>query len=278
VGKDLKHSVQIGAGAPLALIAGPCVIESREHVLRMAEILFEMTSSMNVPLIFKASYDKANRTSLSSFRGHGIEEGLEILAEVREKFAIPVVSDVHTEEQVQAAGKILDLLQIPAFLCRQTSLLLAAGATGKPVMVKKGQFMAPEDMQYAVEKVREGGSSQVLLCERGTCFGYRELVVDFRALNIMSQIGVPVVYDATHSVQVMGGGSGVSSGKREFISTLARAAAAVGVNGLFVECHDNPSAALSDGPNMLTPSELERLLRDVKAISELPLQTKDSFQ
>ncbi|HQH28989.1 MAG TPA: 3-deoxy-8-phosphooctulonate synthase, partial [Oligoflexia bacterium] len=221
--------VTFGGGAGLAFICGPCVIESREHTLAMARKIAACAAEAGVPLVFKSSYDKANRTSARGYRGVGIDEGLAILAEVREAAGVPVVSDVHDEEQARKAGKVLDLLQIPAFLCRQTSLLEAAGETGKPVMVKKGQFLHPEDMRFAVEKISQTGNMQVMLCERGACFGYRELVVDMRGLAIMAELGCPVVFDATHSVQLMGGGGGCSTGNRQYVSVLSRAAVAAGV-------------------------------------------------
>ncbi|MFN8389126.1 MAG: 3-deoxy-8-phosphooctulonate synthase [Bdellovibrionota bacterium] len=265
----------IGADEPLAVICGPCVIESRDHVLRMAEAISEICRRVQVPLIFKSSYDKANRTSASGYRGLGIDAGLKILSEVRTSFQVPVISDVHTEEEAAQCKSVLDVVQIPAFLCRQTSLLEAAGQTGKAVLVKKGQFLAPEDMQFAAEKIRAGGSRHVLLCERGACFGYRDLVVDMRSLVIMRELGDPVVFDATHSVQKMGGAGGKSGGNRAFVPHLARAAVAVGVDAVFLECHDDPDHAPSDGPNMLPLPALQPLLEDLKRVHELRLHTRE---
>ena len=271
-------SVEIGGGAPLAIICGPCVVESLAHARKMAAAISEIASKVGVPLIYKSSYTKANRTSASSFRGPGMEEGLSILATVRKEFNIPVVSDVHSEEEARSAAASVDLVQIPAFLCRQTQLLEAAGESGKPVMVKKGQFVAPADMKFAADKVRgeqkrRGHSEQVLLCERGACFGYRDLIVDFRSLRIMSE-HAPVVFDATHSVQQMGGSSGTSGGFREFVPCLARAAVSVGVDAVFIECHDDPDRAPSDGPNMLPIDALAALLGDLKRLHELKLETR----
>ena len=264
-----------GRGQPLFAICGPCVIESRDHVMKIAGFLTELSKKLSVPIIFKSSYDKANRTSAGSYRGLGIDAGLKILEEVRREFGLPIVTDVHTEEEAAQAGQSVDLLQIPAFLCRQTSLLEAAGKTAKPVMIKKGQFLAPEDMQFAIEKVNAAGSSQVICCERGACFGYRELVVDMRGLEVMRALGAPVVFDATHSVQRMGGAGGKSSGSREYVAPLARAAVALGVDGVFLECHDRPDSAPSDGPNMLPLEAVEPLLRDLKVLHELKLETRN---
>jgi 2-dehydro-3-deoxyphosphooctonate aldolase (KDO 8-P synthase) len=258
--------VRIGAEAPLAFVCGPCVIESREHALFMADKISAIAGKLGVPVVFKASYDKANRTSGAGFRGVGIERGLAILAEVRRSYGVPVVTDVHTEEEARQAGEVVDLVQVPAFLCRQSSLLNAAAATGKPVMVKKGQFMHPADMRYVVDKLVSSGATQVLLCERGSCFGYRELVVDFRSLAIMAELGCPIVFDGTHSVQVMGGERGCSGGNRQFVPALCRAAVSVGVDALFLECHDRPDLAPSDGPNMVELGSLERLLAELAAL------------
>jgi 2-dehydro-3-deoxyphosphooctonate aldolase (KDO 8-P synthase) len=258
--------VRIGSDAPLAFICGPCVIESREHALFMADKISAIAGKLGVPVVFKASYDKANRTSGAGFRGVGMERGLAILAEVRSNFGIPVVTDVHTEEEARQAGEVVDLVQIPAFLCRQTSLLGAAAATGKPVMVKKGQFVHPADMRHVVDKLVGSGATQVLLCERGSCFGYRELVVDFRSLAIMAEFGGPVVFDGTHSVQIMGGEQGCSGGNRKFVPALCRAAVSVGVDALFLECHDHPDSAPSDGPNMVELSCLSQLMAELAAL------------
>jgi 2-dehydro-3-deoxyphosphooctonate aldolase (KDO 8-P synthase) len=259
---DVADGVRIGDGS-LALIAGPCVLESRDLVYEVAETLQSTCARLNVPFVFKASFDKANRTSARSFRSVGFEPALEILTELRHRLGVPVVTDVHESWQVEPAAAAVDLLQIPAFLCRQTDLLVAAGASGRPVNVKKGQFMAPEDMAYAVEKVGPGGG--VLLTERGSTFGYRDLVVDFRGLEVMRRLA-PVVFDATHSVQSPGGAGGRSGGNREHVAPLARAAVAVGVDALFLETHPSPDEALSDGPNMLPLTAIETLLTDCLAL------------
>lgn len=263
-----------GRGCPLVAICGPCVIESREHCLDHARRIRDIAAAVGLPLIFKSSYDKANRTSLGGFRGVGLEAGLDILAEVREAVGVSVVTDVHSPEEAIAAAKVVDLLQIPAFLCRQTDLLIAAGGTGKPVMVKKGQFLHPSDMGFAVEKVVSSGQGGVIVCERGACFGYRELVVDFRSLEMLHEHGCPVVFDATHSVQSMGGASGRSGGARQYVPGLARAAAASGVDGVFLECRENPSEGPSDGPNMVSLKDLEPLLEDLRVLHDLRLQTR----
>ena len=266
--------VDIGAQAPLAIIAGPCVIESKDHCLSVAEQVVEITEELNIPLIFKSSFDKANRTSAKGYRGVGMDEGLAILAEVKRQFACSIISDIHLPEQVAQASEVLDVLQIPAFLCRQSDLLEAAGASKKPVMIKKGQFLHPSDMQFAAQKVIDAGSTGVALCERGSCFGYRELVVDFRSLAIMSALGYPVVFDATHSVQVMGGKNGSSGGQRNYVPMLARAAVAAGVDAVFLETHPEPDKAPSDGPNMIPINELRALLHDLKNLSEMKLATR----
>jgi len=250
------------------LIGGPCVIESREHALRMASRIREITSSLGLPYIFKASYDKANRTSVESFRGPGIEEGLRILAEVRKEVGVPVLSDIHEPAHAQLAAGVLDVLQIPAFLCRQTDLLVAAARTGKIVNIKKGQFVSPKDIGHAVEKVRQSGNPRVILTERGSSFGYNNLVVDFRSFPIMQEFGCPVVFDITHSLQLPGGQGHASGGQPEFIPVLARAGVAAGVDGIFMEIHDDPSRALSDGPNALDLSLLRSLLDDLVAIRQ----------
>ncbi len=268
------RGISIGGGEPLVVFAGPCVIESRDHALRHAEQIKTITDRLALPFVFKSSYDKANRTSKDSFRGVGLERGIEILSEIREQLKVPVITDIHSAEQALKVGVALDVLQIPAFLCRQTDLILAAAGTGKPLFVKKGQFVAPQDMKFVLEKAKSVNNDQVILCERGSSFGYRELIVDFRALTVMSQFGTPVVLDATHSVQVMGGASGVSSGNREFVSVLARAGVAVGVDGIFLECHENPDKAPSDGPNMLPMTALGPLLTDLKVLHELKLETR----
>lgn len=260
-------SVRIGGGNPLALIAGPCVIEDEAHLFSVGERLVEICTAAGIPLIFKASFDKANRTARQSYRGPGLAEGLRILARVKAKLGVPILSDVHERPQVAAAAEVLDVLQIPAFLCRQTDLLLAAGETGKPVNVKKGQFLAPEDMRNVVEKIRSTGNSRILLTERGSSFGYHNLVVDMRGLVIMRGLGFPVVFDGTHSVQLPGGAGTRSAGQREFIAPLARAAVAVGVDALFLEVHEAPERAPSDGDSMLPLDVLPALLREVTDIA-----------
>lgn len=255
---------RIGEGS-LVILAGPCVIESEAQTLRHAEKLSDICRRIELPLVFKSSFDKANRTSKDSFRGVGFEQGLSILSKVKSEFGVPVVSDIHLPEQATPAAEVLDILQIPAFLCRQSDLIESAGRTQRVVMIKKGQFLAPEDMQYAAEKV---ASKKVILCERGSCFGYRNLIVDMRSLIIMRSLGLPVVFDATHSVQIMGGAGGKSSGAREFVVPLAKAAVAVGIDALFLECHENPESAPSDGPNMLPMSEVEPTLKLLQRIRE----------
>jgi 2-dehydro-3-deoxyphosphooctonate aldolase (KDO 8-P synthase) len=250
----------------LFLIAGPCVIESRDHAFFIASELKKITATHAVPFIFKASYDKANRTSINSFRGLGMKEGLQILSDIRQKLQVPVLSDVHEASQCKAAGEVLDILQIPAFLSRQTDLLLAAAETGKIVNVKKGQFLAPWEMKNVVEKIREAGSDRVLLTERGASFGYNNLVVDFRSFPIMQSFGCPVVFDVTHSLQLPGGQGQRSGGQPEYIPHLARAGVAAGVDGLFMEVHENPAKALSDGPNALNLSTLPGLLEQLLEI------------
>lgn len=244
-------SVHVGAGAPLFFIAGPCVIESEEHALGIAERLAETARTLPIPLIFKASYDKANRSSLRSYRGPGLREGLRILGLIRARTGLPVLTDVHETCQVEPAAEVCDVLQIPAFLCRQTDLLVAAGRTGRVVNLKKGQFLAPWEVVHAVEKIASTGNQKILVTERGTQFGYQNLVVDMRSLAYLRRAGFVVVFDATHSVQLPGGAGDRSGGQPEYIEPLARAAVAVGVDGIFVEVHDNPAAALSDGPNAL---------------------------
>ena len=262
----ISPSVAVGGDEDLLLIAGPCQIESEEHSLQIAETLLELCQSRPLNLVFKSSFDKANRTSLAGKRGLGIEAGLAVLQTIREKLGIPVITDIHTPEQAQLASEVVDILQTPAFLCRQTDLLLAAGASGKPVNVKKGQFLHPADMAHVAEKVASTGNEKILLCERGTCFGYRDLVVDPRSLLIMKETGYPVVFDATHSVQQMGGAGGASGGSREYILPLVKAAVAVGVDGIFLECHERPERAPSDGASMLPLEQVERVLDAACAI------------
>ena len=263
-----ERTVSVGSGA-LFLIAGPCVIESRDAALRHAERLAKIADASGIGIVYKSSYDKANRTSQKSFRGIGMDKGLEILAEARRESGLPVLTDVHEAAEVAAVAEVVDVLQIPAFLCRQTDLIIAAAASGKTVNIKKGQFLAPWDMEHVVGKARTAGGKRVMLTERGTTFGYGNLVNDFRGLDIMRAFGAPIVFDATHSVQLPGAGAGVSSGERRFIAPLARAAVAVGVDGLFMEVHENPDAALSDGPNSLPIELLEPLLASLIAIDEV---------
>jgi 2-dehydro-3-deoxyphosphooctonate aldolase (KDO 8-P synthase) len=270
----ITDNVRIGGGAPLALIAGPCAIESQAHALEMAQALKEMTAAAGVPFIYKSSYDKANRTSVDGYRGPGLRDGLAILQRVREDIGVPVLSDVHDVEQIDAAAHVLDILQIPAFLCRQTDLLIAAGQTGKPVNVKKGQFLAPWDMQHVAHKIVSMQNPRVLLTERGASFGYNNLVADMRSLAIMRTFGHPVVFDATHSVQLPGGAGSASSGQREFVPALARAAVGVGIDALFMEVHADPDRAPSDGPNMLKLKDLPVLLRQVIAIDAIVRQAE----
>ena len=261
--------VTIGGGAPLAFIAGPCVIESEEHSLRMARALAGIAGRLGVPYVFKSSFDKANRSSGTSFRGPGLRDGLRILATVKKETGAAVLSDIHEPGQAEPAAEVLDILQIPAFLCRQTDLLVAAGRTGKAVNIKKAQFLSPWDVKHAVDKVVSTGNERVLLTERGSSFGYQNLVVDYRSLVIMRRLGWPVVMDATHAVQLPGGQGDRSGGDASFIPFLARAAAAVGIDALFCEVHDDPASARSDGPNALPLDQVEGLLRQVLAIDAL---------
>lgn len=258
--------IKIGGGNPFVLIAGPCVIESRELVFEVAAFLKKLTAKHKIPFIFKASYDKANRTSISSFRGPGLIEGLEILREVKKELDVPVLSDIHSISDIKRSAEVLDIMQIPAFLCRQTDLLVAAGKSGCIVNVKKGQFLAPWDMKEVVKKIEATGNKNILLTERGTSFGYNNLVTDFRSLAIMRQTGYPVVFDATHSVQQPGGLGAASGGTGEYIPLLARCGVAAGTDAIFMEVHPNPKKALSDGPNMVALKDLEPLLKDLKAI------------
>jgi 2-dehydro-3-deoxyphosphooctonate aldolase (KDO 8-P synthase) len=260
---------KIGAGRPLAVIAGPCVIESQESALRHASLLKEAADRVGVPYIFKSSYDKANRSSASSFRGPGLERGLEILAEVKRKVGVPVLTDVHESAQVAAVQEIADVLQIPAFLCRQTDFVVAVANSGKVVNVKKGQFLAPWDIANVVDKILSTGNDRVLLTERGVSFGYNNLVSDMRSLVWMRELGYPVIFDATHSLQLPGGLGNASGGERKYIPALARAAVAVGVDALFMEVHENPDQALSDGPNSLPLKDFEKLIGAVKQIDEM---------
>ncbi len=266
---EINGRFQIGAGHPLLLIAGPCVLESAEIAREIAAGLKEITSRLNIPFVFKASFDKANRTSLNSFRGPGLKDGLAMLGEIREEFDIPVISDIHETAQVAPAAEVLDILQIPAFLCRQTDLLVAAASTGKPVSIKKGQFLSPWDMEHVVAKAKALGNRQILLTERGASFGYNNLVVDMRSLPVMRSLGCPVIYDATHSIQLPGGAGGSSGGQREFIPPLTRAAVAAGIDGLFMEVHPDPDKALCDGPNSMPLDQVESLLATLLRIHEI---------
>jgi 2-dehydro-3-deoxyphosphooctonate aldolase (KDO 8-P synthase) len=263
---EITRDLAIGGGAPLAFIAGPCVIESERHALAMARALSRAAADAGVPFIFKSSFDKANRSSGDSFRGPGLLEGLRILMAVKSEVGVPVLSDIHEPSQAGPAAEVLDILQIPAFLCRQTDLLLAAGRSGRPVNIKKGQFLSPWEMQNAIDKVRSMGNERVLVTERGASFGYQNLVVDYRSLVVMRGFGCPVVMDATHSVQHPGGLGDRSGGDARFIPYLARAAAAVGMDALFCEVHDDPQSAKSDGPNSLSLAAVAPLLRQVVAI------------
>jgi 2-dehydro-3-deoxyphosphooctonate aldolase (KDO 8-P synthase) len=256
-------NLTLGNDRPLALIAGPCALESRAHALEMSHALTELTARLGIGLIYKTSFDKANRTSLSSVRGMGLEESLPILAEVRETYGCPVVTDVHEKEQCAPVAEAVDVLQIPAFLCRQTDLLLAAGATGRATVVKKGQFLAPWDMKNVAAKIASTGNENILLCERGASFGYNTLVSDMRSLPILAETGYPVVFDATHSVQQPGGQGGTSGGERKFVPVLARAAVAVGVAAVFMETHQDPDHAPSDGPNMVHLKDMPALLSEL---------------
>lgn len=267
--------IELGGGKNLVVIAGPCVIESWETIFNTATYLKELSEKLGFSLVFKASFDKANRTSIHSFRGPGLTEGLSMLADIKAKLGLPVLSDIHESSQCKEAGRVLDVLQIPAFLCRQTDLLVAAAETGKVVNVKKGQFVAPNDMQNVVSKVIECGNQNTVLTERGTTFGYNNLVVDMRSIPIMQAMGVPVVFDATHSVQLPGGGGTVSSGQRQYVPTLARAAVAAGCDGVFMECHPNPDEAKSDGPNQVPLTHVRALIEQLLAVHKLAKSLPD---
>jgi len=257
----------VGLNKPLFLIAGPCVIESREMALDTAGLLKEICRDLGINFIYKSSYDKANRSSGKSFRGLGMDRGLDILAEVKKLIGVPVLTDVHTEDEIEAAAAVVDVLQTPAFLCRQTDFIHAVAKSGRPVNIKKGQFLSPWDMQNVVEKAKEAsGSAHIMVCERGASFGYNNLVSDMRSLAVMRNTGCPVVFDATHSVQLPGGQGTVSGGQREFVPVLARAAVAAGISGLFMETHPNPSRALSDGPNAFPLGHMKDLLRTLKGL------------
>jgi 2-dehydro-3-deoxyphosphooctonate aldolase (KDO 8-P synthase) len=263
----------IGGDGRLFVMAGPCVIEDYDRILKIGQKMKRICEKLGVTYIFKASYDKANRSSYQSFRGPGLVEGLRILKSIKEELGVPIISDVHSIEQIEPAAEVLDVLQIPAFLCRQTDLLEAAAQTGKCVSVKKGQFMAPSDMKNVLEKMSHTGNENLMLTERGFSMGYHNLVVDMRSFPIMRSFGYPVVFDATHSVQLPGGAGTKSSGQRQFIGNLARAAAGAGIDGVFMEVHDNPAEALCDGPNMLYLSQVEKVLRDMIAINDITQQS-----
>ena len=260
---------KVGDKQPLVLLAGPCVLEGFERSLEIGRGIKEITQRLGIPYVFKASFDKANRSSFNGFRGPGIKQGLEWLQAIKEELQVPVVSDIHAESQVEAAAKVLDVIQIPAILCRQTDLLYAAAKSGKVINIKKGQFLAPKDMSNVVDKLHEAGSSEIMLTERGASFGYNNLVVDMRSFPIMRSFGYPVIFDATHSVQLPGGAGTASAGNREYVEYLTRAAVGAGIDGLFMEVHDNPEEALCDGPNMVYLDKLEDLLKDALAINEI---------
>ncbi len=259
-------NIKIGKDNPLVLIAGPCVIESEQLCLSVAKSIKQICQRLNIPFIFKSSFDKANRTSINSFRGPGLKRGLRILSKIKQKLNIPLLSDVHCQEEVKESAAVLDIIQIPAFLCRQTDLLLTAARTGKVINIKKGQFLAPADVLPIIRKVESVGNKKILITERGVSFGYNNLVSDLRALEIIRDFGYPVIYDATHSVQLPSGLGNASGGERRFVAGLARAAVAFGCDGLFIEVHPHPDKALCDGPNMINLTELEHLLKQVKSI------------
>ncbi len=268
-------SFRIGGPNPLFLIAGPCVIESESHTMSMAERISQIAAALKIPYVFKASYDKANRTSISSYRGPGISEGLRILAKIKDTYNLPILTDVHDVHQIAQAAEICDILQIPAFLSRQTDLIVAAALTGRAVNLKKGQFLAPWEMSNAIDKVKSAGNENILITERGASFGYQNLVVDMRSFPILRKLGYPVIFDVTHSVQLPGGTGKASGGQPEFIEPLARAGVAAGVDGVFLEVHDNPAKALSDGTNALPLDQLRPLLEKLIALSSLDRQWND---
>lgn len=267
------NAYEIGNDKPLTILAGPCAMESRDHALMTAERLKTISENVGLNIVYKSSYDKANRTSIHSPRGIGLNEALPIFEEIKSQIGLPCLTDTHTVEQAKEVGGVVDMLQIPAFLCRQTDLLVAAAKTGKVINVKKGQFLAPWDMKNVLQKVIEAGNPNVMACERGASFGYNTLVTDFRGLPIMKSFGSPVVFDATHSVQQPGGQGGTSGGQREFVPPLARAAASIGVAAMFMETHPDPDNAPSDGPNMIPMDEFEDLLRDIKRFDDLAKST-----
>ncbi|MEE8329746.1 MAG: 3-deoxy-8-phosphooctulonate synthase, partial [Thermodesulfovibrionia bacterium] len=260
-------SVALGNKNPVVLIAGPCVIENEESTLKTAERLKKISEELKIPLVFKSSYDKSNRTSINSYRGPGIKKGLNILEKVKKETSLPVLSDIHSVSEVSHAAEVLDMLQIPAFLCRQTDLIIAAAKTGRPINVKKGQFLAPHDVKNIIDKILSTGNNNITITERGVSFGYNNLVVDMRSIPIMQGFGFPVVFDATHSVQLPGGRGNTSGGQREFVAPLARAAVSVGCDAVFLEVHEFPDKAFSDGPNMLSIDKFSSLIRKLKEIS-----------
>ncbi|MBN2135486.1 MAG: 3-deoxy-8-phosphooctulonate synthase [Acidobacteria bacterium] len=266
---DINNQLSVGGDSPFFLIAGPCVIESEEHILKMAEQIKEITDKLSIPYIFKSSYDKANRSSVSSYRGPGMESGLKLLEKVKKEMDVPVISDVHSIEQVKPAAEVLDIIQVPAFLSRQTDLLIAVGETGKVVNVKKGQFLSPWDTENIILKIESTGNKKIILTERGASFGYNHLIVDMKSFPVMRSFGYPVVYDVTHSVQLPGGKGTSSGGLGEFIEPLARAGMATGIDGIFMEVHDCPEDAMCDGPNSLPLSKLENLLVILKDIDNI---------
>ena len=274
--KSVKVGNTVLDGSSLFVLAGPCVIEDPERTLNIGREMKKVCEKLGLPYVFKASFDKANRSSFTSYRGPGLEEGLKILGHIKKELNVPVVSDINAVEQVEKAAEVLDILQIPAFLCRQTDLLEAAAATGKCVNVKKGQFLAPEDMGNVVQKILHKGNENLMLTERGVTMGYHNLVVDMRSFPIMRSFGYPVVFDATHSVQLPGGGGTKSTGQRQFIGNLARAAAGSGIDGVFMEVHDNPAEALSDGPNSLYLSQVEGVLRDMVALHSIVAKSTET--
>jgi 2-dehydro-3-deoxyphosphooctonate aldolase (KDO 8-P synthase) len=261
-------NIRVGAGNPLVLIAGPCVIESEQATLETAKRIKDIAAKKKIPFIFKSSFDKANRLSIDSYRGPGIKKGLDILYKVKQKLKISVLSDIHCQKEISSAAEVLDIIQIPAFLCRQTDIVVSVAKTGKVVNIKKGQFLAPWDISPIIKKVESAGNKNILITERGVSFGYNNLVSDLRSLKIMRDFGYPVIYDATHSLQLPGGKGNSSSGQREFVSGLSRAAAAFGCDGLFLEVHPDPDKALCDGPNMIDLKELDKLLSQVKKIED----------
>jgi len=261
--------IKIGGGSPIVLIAGPCVIESEKSAIKHAQAIKKIAEKLNIPFIFKSSYDKANRSSVRSYRGPGLKKGLSILAKIKKQVKVPVISDVHSLDEIKNAKEVLDVIQIPAFLSRQTDLILAAAKTKKPINIKKGQFLAPWDIKNIIEKVKSAGNKNLIISERGTSFGYNMLVSDFRSILIMKKLGVPVCFDASHSVQLPGGLGARSGGQSEFITPLASSAVVCGADAVFVEVHENPKKALSDGPNMLKLSSLERFLKKLKRAEDI---------